>query len=366
MTRHSASSNPSSVAVTVALLVMARAGVAVAEEQKAVAQEQTVEQRADALFYEARALVVRGQYAEACPMFERARDLRPGIGTLLNLGDCYERLGRFASASSVFEQAVALAREADDPRVEIALSRVQLLAPKVRHLTVSVESDPGRMVISINGTPLGAEHWGRAQARDRGKYAVEASAPGMQSWRTELTIGDVDQSVRVPSLKPIGTAAVHGATPTRDPAVTATADEPQASPVHPAHRIDEPSTASPGSSFGKTSVLVLGGVGVVGAAVGAVFGLRALASHDTVAEHCVQGPNRDECPEGGDYDELSEQSVADGNVATTAFVISGVALAGAATLWILDDGPQGSSTPAIAVSVQPGWATLRANVVGRW
>ena len=65
---------------------------------------------ARALFNEGRELLTAGRYAEACPKFEAARKLYASAGILLNLGDCYERLGRTASAWTEFGEAVSLAR----------------------------------------------------------------------------------------------------------------------------------------------------------------------------------------------------------------------------------------------------------------
>src|SRR5687767_15052938 len=53
---------------------------------------------ADAAFQEGRALMASGDLAAACARFEDSRRHEPAVGTELNLGECYERLGRLASA----------------------------------------------------------------------------------------------------------------------------------------------------------------------------------------------------------------------------------------------------------------------------
>ena len=50
-----------------------------------------------------------GDYTAACPLLERSHSLDPSSGTLLNLGDCQEHLGRTASAWRAFTEARALA-----------------------------------------------------------------------------------------------------------------------------------------------------------------------------------------------------------------------------------------------------------------
>ena len=53
---------------------------------------------AEAAFAEARALMQKGRFDEACPKLEASLSLDPALGTLLNLGDCYEKVGKTASA----------------------------------------------------------------------------------------------------------------------------------------------------------------------------------------------------------------------------------------------------------------------------
>ena len=53
---------------------------------------------AEALFTEGRALATSGKCAEAIPKFQASQKLDPGVGTLLNLAECYEQVGKTASA----------------------------------------------------------------------------------------------------------------------------------------------------------------------------------------------------------------------------------------------------------------------------
>lgn len=66
---------------------------------------------AQALFEQGRALVIKGRAETACPKFEESQRLDPGLGTQFNLADCYERLGRLASALELFTKVTATARE---------------------------------------------------------------------------------------------------------------------------------------------------------------------------------------------------------------------------------------------------------------
>src|SRR6186713_2555584 len=64
---------------------------------------------AEALFDEAYQLLAQGQYESACRRFEQSQEIDPGVGTLLYLGDCFERSGKTASAWATFREASSAA-----------------------------------------------------------------------------------------------------------------------------------------------------------------------------------------------------------------------------------------------------------------
>src|SRR5262245_59523757 len=64
------------------------------------------------LFLEARELVKSGDFAKACPKFEASLKLKAGVGTKFNLADCWEKIGRTASARELFLRVAEAAREA--------------------------------------------------------------------------------------------------------------------------------------------------------------------------------------------------------------------------------------------------------------
>ncbi len=71
----------------------------------AVAQATTDMDSARALFDDARLLMKTARYDEACPKLEAVKEIYAGPGVLLNLGDCYEKTGRTASAWAAFNDA---------------------------------------------------------------------------------------------------------------------------------------------------------------------------------------------------------------------------------------------------------------------
>src|SRR5262245_60261131 len=69
---------------------------------------------ADRLFEEGKQLFDKGSFAAACSRFEASLALQPGIGARLWLADCYESLGRTASAQRQFRVAAEEAQKTGD------------------------------------------------------------------------------------------------------------------------------------------------------------------------------------------------------------------------------------------------------------
>ena len=83
-------------------------------------------------FQQGQALLDAGDFDAACAKFEASESLENGLGTLLQLADCYQRTGRTASAWHTFLEAEALAHyEKDREREQLAAQRVAALDAKL-------------------------------------------------------------------------------------------------------------------------------------------------------------------------------------------------------------------------------------------
>jgi hypothetical protein len=182
----------------------------------AKAQQAEDQAAARALFDEARKLVKDGQVAEACPKFEAAAKLYSSAGILLNLGDCYEKTGRTASAWTEFSESAAAAERANrhDQAAE-ARKRQAALQPKLSRLTIVVHSQVAGLTISRDETDVAAAAWGTPIPVDSGAHRVRATAAGHDPWETSVTLSNPGQTivVEVPELHetPVAVAPVASA-----------------------------------------------------------------------------------------------------------------------------------------------------------
>jgi hypothetical protein len=84
-------------------LVIVAASATVAHAQSAPAE---------ALFRDGRALIKQGKLEAGCDKLAASEKLESSVGTLLNLGDCKEKLGQTATAWAAFRKAEAMAKRA--------------------------------------------------------------------------------------------------------------------------------------------------------------------------------------------------------------------------------------------------------------
>jgi hypothetical protein len=314
-------------------MVLGSAGAQTAEGKSQVA--------AEALFKEGRALIASGHVSEACPKFEASLHLDPALGTLLNLAECYEKLGKTASAWAEYRDAIPLARAAGSKvRLDLATRHAAELEARLSTLTIRVSSNAAGEAPQImrDGVPVQPAELGSAIPVDPGLHTVEASAPGKKKWSSTVE-ARADSSklvVEVPALD-----AAPGASPAATSAPSA-APEPAPPPAPAAHS----------GSGRRTAAIVVGAVGVVGLGLGTLFGLQAKSAWSEAKSHCTAYPYQ--C----DSEAVDQRSSANSKatVSTVAFIAGGVALGVGAVLW-LTAGP--SKSDSVALGFGPGAAFVR-------
>jgi hypothetical protein len=237
-----------------------------ARAPSALAQTPDEKAAAEVLFNDARHLMDGGSYAAACSKLEDSQRIDPAIGTLGWLARCYEQLGRTASAWATYKQVASMAKQQNEAdRSRIATERAAALEPALSRLTIdasAIEAAAGVEVVR-NGNTVDRALWGQAMPVDPGDQRVEVRGAGYKSAVLVVTVlanGD-QKSVRLPSLEksnqPVPAAASTPAPQVATPMVTQAAS-PEADTRAPSH----------GQAIAG---YVVGGVGVVGLVVGAVF-----------------------------------------------------------------------------------------------
>jgi hypothetical protein len=146
---------------------------------------------AEALFQQGRALVGEGKYAEGCAKLAESQRLDPADGTSINLGQCWEKVERFASAWAAYHEGAALAdARGERARADFARSRARALEPKLARLRIQVapKARADGLVIKRDAVTVGEAAWGEPLPIDPGASLVEASAPGRRPYTVRIAV----------------------------------------------------------------------------------------------------------------------------------------------------------------------------------
>jgi hypothetical protein len=293
--------------------VLLHAGVARAQPDDAAAQ-------ADALFQQAMQLRSAGSFAEACPKFLASKQLAPAIGVTMYLADCYERIGRSASAWREFREAEKLARARNDKRADVAARHAAALEPTIGRLTVTGPTPvQSGTQVTVDGADLPQAYWGAAVAVDPGDHVVTVAIPG-QAAKNYVAHVDAGSPTAVVSL---GAPAEASAPATSAPAA-ATAAEATPAESAPADR------HLPGR---------IGGIGLMVAGLAGV-GIGTWLVTDKVTEM----PDGQVCEP-----HLRPNAVPE---AAVGFSLGGIALISGAVLFYVNRA--GRSEVAVSPTVMPG------------
>jgi tetratricopeptide (TPR) repeat protein len=290
---------------------------------------------AEGLFNAGRELMQQNRFAEGCPKLAQSQRIVPAVGTALNLGLCYERLGHLASAVAAYQDALTLASAlgpSEVKRITLAKDRLAALEPRLSKLSISVAEDAPGLEVKRDGVSLGKSQFGAALPVDPIAHVVEASAPGKQPWRTTVTLtGDASTvAVVVPALADAQVAA---------PAAPARETGPRVEPVKVVTK--HPVALTVG----------LGAVGLVALSAGTVLALDAKSKYADADSLCDA---RGCAPQAAS---IQDDALARGNVATILFVGGGVAVAAAAVAWFVWPGAQRETR----VGVGPGGVFARGS-----
>jgi serine/threonine-protein kinase len=246
---------------------------------------------AQALFDEAKALTSKGFYGEACPKLAESEKLDPGLGTEFHLADCWQHLGRTATAWALFRQVESEAHALGQPgRERVAHDRATALAPFLPKLVIEANaaaSIPG-LTITRDGDSVSREQWGAPIPIDPGTHVVAVQAPDKQPWETTVEVagGGATLRVDVPLLadrSPPAPAPVPVSAPAPAPAPPM---PPGAAPTRPGVTSAMPLggermvVQSPGG-VQRAVGWILVGAGVAGLAAAAYFGGKWLDEHNS-------------------------------------------------------------------------------------
>lgn len=256
--------------------------------------------------------------AEACAKFDASYQIDPALGTLFRLADCYDRIGRTASAWALFSEAKARAQAAEQStREAIAAERVKELEPRLSRLGLNLGASAflTGLELRLNEVVVPQASWGLALPVDPGEQRVRLSAPGYESWLGTVTVeaGPGVRRVSLPKLQRQSATSRSGTGPVFS---------------------KDPSESRPYPRWLGYSV---GGAGLVGLGIAGLFGYRAYDLNQQSLEQC-SSENANACTRRGDS--LRDDAQRAASVSTGLAVAGGALLIGGVTLTLLSPGTE--------------------------
>ena len=297
---------------------------------------------AAALFREGRDAMKRGDYVTAYAKLDESYRLDRAVGTLLNLADCSEHIGKVATAWQLFRQAVERLGP-DDNRLPAAKVRIASLAPRVPRLTIVLApSAPPETTVTRDTIALGAGSLGTELPIDPGKHVLVVTAPGRLPKQFEIQVDEgKSESVTV------------------EPGAPAPALPPDRGPKDAPGTVGPPGPAA-GGGVGtmRAAGFVVGGVGVVGLGVAIATGLILPGKKSIVDDHC----GADKLCDAEGY-EAAQSGQTLSTVNTTMWVIGGIAT-GVGVALVIAGGESAKPSTALRLTTLPGGGV--ASIGGRF
>jgi hypothetical protein len=307
-----------------------------------------------------RKLMAAHDYATACTKFEESQSISPSVAASIDLGACYEKSGKLASAWNAYKSAAAAAvaahQKAHAQAAHKAMSRVE---SKMSRITINV-ADGARssgLEVRMDGNAVDSSDWGNALPKDGGSHDIEASAPGKKAWKKHVDLDANGQTVTVdvPSLEddappkkvaagtkgPNGDGAADGSNPAPEGATAAASDK----------------DAHPGQSQ-RTIGIVVGVAGIAGITTGIVAGIVASSDANSLKAACGPGPTCDPSNQGTHDSAITWATVAD-----VAFIAGGAALATGAVIYLTAPRDTGAVS---SVGIAPAARGTGLSLVGRF
>jgi hypothetical protein len=258
-------------------------------------------------FEQGRALVKAGKPADAIPKFLASIAAEPTLAALLNLADCYERVGKLASARARFLEAQELAKDKDPLRADEARKRAELLDPKVSMVTLLPPPKVEGVRVWVDGVEVPASAWGAPRPFDAGSHEIVSQDARGKRRTAKIDVPPSAARMTFPiEVDPEPTAAPGPA--------------PIAAPPPSGGEVEGP----PPDHTQRTAGLIVGATGLVAIGAGAVTGIIALGAKSDLESTCGAYP---QCPSSrrADAAELDDRAHTFGTLSTVTF-ISGAAL----------------------------------------
>jgi hypothetical protein len=310
------------------------------------------------------------RWADAIDLFNRAESLLHAPPHLLFIARARVKLGQLVLAREAYTKIIRenLGPKAPAPFLDAqaaAKAELPAIEPRIATLTVTVNGSEGKpATVIIDGQTLPPAFVGAPKPMDPGEHRIQATAEGMASDLTTVTLREgARQNVTLNLVAKKGATPI-AAAPTPAPAVSPSSSSPSSPPSNPDTAAKADASLDLGTT-GKSNGLRYAsyaalGVGAVGLGLGTMFALQSAGKRKDADGYC---PDPDRCPVAlrdtvnGLDDEARKAQV----MSAIGFAVGGVGVAAGVTMLVLSGK---KSEPATTATVRPWIGPLSGGVSG--
>lgn len=296
--------------------------------------------RASELFQQARDEMKSSNYVQACAKLTESAALVRAPGTLLNLGVCNEKLGKYATALEALHAAQA-ALPAEDSRQEFVRGEIARIEGEAPKLTIAPTGGSASDKFFLDDVELPQPSLGQALPADVGRHVVRVVAPDHDDATFEVVLQAGE--TKTIDVRP---GKIRGGSVSKQDAAQ-TKSRPRGGSIPPERA---PETTS--GSDNRTAAYVSFGVGGAGFVVSAITGIMVLNKKSTMESHCDKSFA---CDQTGLDAASSGKTLS--TVSTVGFVV-GLVGAGAGLYFLLSSSGDHRETTAVGVAPTSGGADV--------
>lgn len=320
---------------------------------------------AEILFVDGKSLMKAGRHADACPKFEESQRLDPRIATQFKLAECYELIGKTASAWTNFVDVAAATKVAgQEDREKVARERVSALEKRLSKMSIVVPNAARAEGLEIkrDGVAVGQVLWGTAVPVDPGEHRIVVRASGKKTWESMVLVKGEGALIAV-NIPPLEDAPIEltpreqsGDEGNQSGGISTGSGQPVV--------IGGPDRSEGGFGGQKIAGLTLGALGVGGVVLGTVFGLQAKSKNDESKNYCRSEGADLLCQDQGLT--LVDEAKSAATISTVSFIAGGALAVTGLVLFLTAPSNKNNSALGVRAVATLGPGFSGARIEGAW
>jgi hypothetical protein len=298
-------------------------------------------EQAQGRFLRGKDLMTKKHYDQALVELRASHDIVTSPNTRLQIARCLLAMGRMVDAYAELGRTAVEAKEltGEDNRYQRAYDAATAeraeIEPKLGFVSLTIDNPSDGTQVTVGGEEIRRAAWSEPAPVQAGATEIVVLTPGHDPITRTVTVAAGEKT----SLTIDARSGI--------PEVVASAPPPPAEQPSP--------SPARGESWMRTGAFVAGGVGVLGLATFAIFGVMARSTYDDLNGACGGGP----CT-ADKVDEISSGRTKQ-TIANIGLGFGIVGVAAGATLFVVSL-PRGRQASSALLVVSPWWIGVRGNL----